>query len=125
MIFGEPTKMIEPGEGSLHDPAFGQYRKAMRLGALDHRHAPIEHRSRPVDQLAGMAAVDEYGTEHREGCKEAREHRTGAHTILNAGGMHDYREQPTLRIDRDVSLATLGFLARLISALPPLFIRSF
>ena len=102
--------MIQPGKGSLHDPAFGQYLEAVLLPALDHLQRSAKHGFAPVDELARIATIDKDELEMLEVHKQAHQKRPGAHPILDAGRIHHYRQQQSQCVYGYVALAPLVFL---------------
>jgi hypothetical protein len=79
----------------------------------------VKHIFCPVDQLACVAAIGEDSGDRVEAAEQAHQHGTGRHTVLDACRMHDHRQQVALRIYRDVPLAALDLLARVVAAPPP------
>ena len=119
VVFGEPSRPVEPGKGALDDPAPGQHLEFVRLIALDRLHVVSEHLFCPADELAGVPAIHEdlgYGV---EGAEQAHQHGPCRDPVLNARRMHNHRQQVSLRVYRDVPLTALDFLARVVTAPPP------
>ena len=109
----------QPSEGAFDDPAFGQHNELTGLVALDDFDDPAEHALCPLDELAGVAAIDVDFLEMADDAKQTNQYGTCAGTILDAGRMDDDRKDETERIYRDMLLAPFGFLARVETALPP------
>ena len=89
----------------------------MRLGSFDDGNGPAEHCLRPVDQFAGVAAIDKDGFDRGEEAEQADQDRTRRNPILNPCRMHDHGQENTLGVDRDVALPAFGFLPGIVSTL--------
>ena len=119
MIFVQATKMSEPGEGALDDPALGQDPEFVGFPALDDLQGAGKHRLYPSDESARIAAVGEDHFERTYHGKQPDQQRTCTHTVLDAGGMHAQRQYPPLGVDGDVALSAFGFFAGIEASLPP------
>src|SRR3979490_3345939 len=116
-ILGQPAAAVQPGDGTLDDPAFGQDEEAFGLvGALDDldvdpaqdfRHRLLEFR--PLITAIGIKLQQEW--KHAEQSDE--QHPSMA--VLNVGGMHDRVQQQALGVYQDMALLPLDLLARVIS----------
>jgi len=108
------AKAADPGEGSLHDPAFRQnFKTDSGSRALDNFDRPFTSSGgclcgfRPLIAAVGVDALDE----GKQTTRAAVEHQRNAVTILNAGRMHCHAQQQAERIDENVPLATRDLLA--------------
>src|SRR5574338_511055 len=119
VVLGQSARPAQPGEGAFDDPALGQHREAVRLGALDHGEHPAKHLPSPIDQAAAVAAVQKHGLQQRVTAEQPQQYGSRAHPILNAGRMHDHRQQQPQGVYRDVALAPFDLLAGIKTALPP------
>ena len=119
VVLGESPGPVEPGEGAFDDPAFGQDLEAFVVAAFDHLDGIAEHFFGSVDQGSRVAAVHEDGGDGVEAAKQPHGYGACRDPVLDAGRMHDSRQQVALRIYRDVAFAALDFLARVVTALPP------
>jgi len=117
-VLGQSAASSEPGEGSLHDPAFGQDDKAAGLiGALDDLdvHAAQNGSECALESSALITAI---GIELQKEGVEAEQgghHELAAIAVLNVGGMHDGVHQEALRVDENVPLLALDLLARIVA----------
>ena len=125
-VASEAPVAADPGERSLHDPAFRQGHEAVRVGALNDFQLPAAGRGdgrrhpRPL-----VAAVGEDGLDEGERTARGSKQLAGAVAILRVGGMDDDAQQQAECIDEDVALAPRDLLARIDAgrAKPP-FLRS-
>ena len=57
-VFTQPSRAIEPAEGTFNNPAPLQALKALSVPRAFHNHeGPLEHRRDPCNKLAGVAAI--------------------------------------------------------------------
>src|SRR5918997_651974 len=117
-VFGQAAAASKPTEGSLHNPAAFEDRKAFdRVGALDDRDGPVPKSGDGVAQLVSRIAaigkdMAQPGIEGADGGEHL--HRTV--TVLDVGGMNAQSDQMALRISDDVALASLDRLAGIKAA---------
>jgi hypothetical protein len=87
------------------------------IGAPDDLDVPLGH-DFPNGVAKQRALISAIGVEFQQERKHA-EHRRhdeyAAVAILNVGRMHDGVDQQALRVDENVALLTLDFLARVVS----------
>ena len=113
-VAGEAPVAADPGERSLHDPAFRQDHESVRVGALNDFQLPAAGRGdgrrhpRPL-----VAAVGEDGLDEGERTARGSKQLAGAVAILHVGGMDDDAQQQAECIDEDVALAPRDLLARI------------
>ena len=113
-VASEAPVAADPGERSLHDPAFRQGHEAVRVGALNDFQLPAAGRGdgrrhpRPL-----VAAVGEDGLDEGERTARGSKQLAGAVAILRVGGMDDDAQQQAECIDEDVALAPRDLLARI------------
>ena len=119
VILVEATGKSQPGKGPLDDPSFWQDDEIAGGGAFDDFNGPGKHCRCPVDQFAAMAAIGKDFPEQRNLAEQADEHRPGTDPILNTGRMDDDRQDKSQRIYGDMLLSPFGFLACVVTALPP------
>ena len=108
---------VEPPDGSLDNPAFGQHHKLPSIGALDDLH---------VDLTAGtlqsllelrplIAAVGVEFQQEREHAEQRAHEQNAAVPILDVGGMDDRVQQQALRIYQDMALLAFDLLSRIVA----------
>lgn len=83
-----PAVLAEPAEGTLHDPASGQYHEALGAGwGPDYLHAQAQHRGRQRPLVAGI------GSEHLQVRRPGlglHQHRSRADWVLHPGRLHEH-----------------------------------
>ena len=120
VVLAHSTIPADPCEGALHDPAFGQHRKADdRVGTFDDVQRPTAERFGPFDQLARVAAIGPDFFQSRINAAKFLEHELRPVAVLHVRRVyHDGQNQPQ-RIDNDVPLAAVDLLARVVAARSP------
>lgn len=117
-ILGEPAATAEPGEGSLDDPALGQDDEAPGLiGALDDLEVHALE-SAAKTSLEGRTLISAIGVElqqERIEAEQAGHDEEAAIAILDVRSMNDGVHQEALRVDENVPLLALDFLARIVA----------
>jgi hypothetical protein len=116
-ILGQATAAIEPGDGALDNPAFGQDEETLGLvGAFDDFDVePAQRPGRGVLELRPLiTAIGIELAQEREPAEQAAQQQRPAVTILNVGRMNDGMQQQTLRVYQDMALLALDLLARVI-----------
>ena len=116
-ILGEPAASIEPSEGALDDPAFGQDHKSLGLiGTLDNFSFQMRQHARQslVEFGSLIAAVGEQLFQKRKHPKQGRHDENAAIAILNIGRMDDGMKQQAQCVYKNMPLLTLDCFARII-----------
>jgi hypothetical protein len=95
-ILGEPSAAIEPSDGALHDPAFGQdHKSADPIGTFDDFNVEMRQnfckRFRKLRSL--ISAVGEQRLQKRKHPEQGRHDENATIAILNIGRMNDGVEQ--------------------------------
>src|SRR3990172_7534615 len=120
VVLTQSPVATQPSEGALHDPALGQHHEAGYLvAALDDLQNPVAQLPRPVDQLAGIAAVGPNQFEPWEASLEFGQHQLGPVAVLDVRRMHHHGQYHTQRIYDQMAFSALDFLARVVSPRPP------
>ena len=120
VIFRQAPRPVQPRKRPFHHPSLRQNHEAVQLVPFHDPPPPAEHLFRPLDQLAGVAAIGDHGLNRARLAEQPQQHRPRRHPVLQAGRMHHHRQQIALRVNRDVALATLDLLARVVAPRPPL-----
>ena len=117
-ILGEASASVQPSNRSLHDPAFGQDRKAFGLvgplddydveASADPAHAGLE--GRPL-----IAAIGVELEQKRMKAEQGRHDPDAPVAILDVARMHESVQQQTLRVYKDMALPTLDLLAGIVA----------
>jgi hypothetical protein len=125
-IFGQAAAAVEPRNGALDDPAFGQdHKSADLIGALDDFNVEMRKnlckRFRKFWSL--ISAVGEQRLQKWKHAEQCRHHENASIAILDVCRMNDSVEQETYCVDKNVPLLALDLLARIvavrINARPP------
>src|SRR4051794_39560760 len=119
-VFGEAPTSSEPCKGALDDPAPGQELEAFDPGrSLDDLDCPRPAVRECVEEL--FAAINPIGEDMFklwEAASQALQQRHSAMDVLNVGGMNIGRQQETVGVGNDMSLASMEALAGVESAWP-------
>jgi len=116
-VFGKTATAADPSEGALDDPSLGQNDEAMQLDAFDDLEFPgtgLGDRGGGFRRLIAGIGEDAF-YERVEPARAAIEHQTRTVAILDIGRVNDDIQQETERVDKNVPLATLDLLARVIA----------
>src|SRR5271165_3698979 len=117
-ILGQSAAAAEPGQSAFNDPALGQDDEAFDL-IRSFDDLDIEalqnafHRALELRPLVACVSIEL--DQEREGAKQARHDERAAVAVLDVGGVHDRVHQEALRIDKDMSLLAVDFLARVVA----------
>src|SRR5665213_3821171 len=111
VVLGKPSGPMEPSEVAFDDPAFGQDVKALSIAAFDDLDGVAEHLLGPVDQGSGVSAIGKNLGDALEPAEQPDQHGTRPDPVLDAGRMNHHGQQISLRVYRDVALATLNLFA--------------
>ena len=74
---------------------------------------------RPAHKTSGIPPVGKDQFQSPESSAQTFHQQHAAVAVLNVGGMNDQLDDQPQRVDQDMSLASLDFLARIISTVPP------
>ena len=116
-VLGEAAAAIEPGQGTLDNPAHRQHHEAVRLLRTFHNldremGQNLCHGGGELRPL--IAGIGEQL--HQEGIhpEQGREEQNAAIAILDVRRVHHGVQQQTYRVDQDMALLPLDLLARII-----------
>src|SRR6266545_3877958 len=106
-VFGEPTIAAEPGKGSLDHPTSTLWlERSEALGTGDDLDRPFAQVSERGEQLrTSIYAVGEDVAQLGEHASDDPQQRYRAMVVLHIAGLHKHRQQRTLRIGDDMTLA--------------------
>jgi hypothetical protein len=123
VILTQASVAIEPPEGALHNPTFGDDHEPLDgIGPLRHLQAewPLgPQRPHPVHRRSGIGPISPDVPEPPILMPEDLEELFRASTVLHTGGCHHHGEDQPKGIDEETTLAPLDLLARVIAADPP------
>lgn len=113
----------EPRKGPLDDPPLRNHLETARvIAALDDLHAQPTALTKARDPFNQGARVSSIGPEQSKPHERVSEHRddeTCAVAVLNVASVYDDGDDEPERVDDQVPLATLDFLARIVTARAP------
>ena len=119
IVFGKPSVLTEPGERSLNNPSLGQDDKLVRVRTLDDFDDPAVPADRPIHKLPGITAVGPDHFKAPPSRTQLLDQQLAAVTVLDVGRVNDQREDQAERVNDDMALAPLGFLARIVPSVAP------
>ena len=107
--------VTDPGEGSFHDPAFGQDDEAMQLVALDDFQLPATGLGDSIGDLRSLIAGigEDTFDEGEQAAGASIENQSRAVAILYIGRMDNDSQEQAERIDENMPLAARDLLARI------------
>ena len=122
-VLGEPPVAVQPCQRPLDDPAPGQHLEAFRrIGPLDDRDGPFTKAAQGVLELvSGVASIGEDMAQPREAPDDFSQHQRRAVAVLNVGSVDHGMNEITLGVGKDMALASLHLLARVIATRPAAF----
>ncbi len=118
-VFGEPSILAQPGERSLNNPSLGKDDKLVRLRAFDDFDDPAVPANRPIHKLAGITAIGPNHFKAPPSRTQLPDQQLAAVTVLDVGRVNHQREDQPERVNDDMALAPLGFLARIVPSVAP------
>ena len=118
-VLGQPAASPEPGKCSLDDPAFGQNDETMGrlVRTFDDLDVHLAHdgSERALEFGALITTIGIELQQERIETEQRGHHKHAAIAVLDVGSMHDGVHQEAFRIDENVALLALDFLARIIA----------
>jgi len=116
VVFGEAVVMIEPGKGTLDDPALGQNAKSRAQFWHDLQSCALsaESFSRPTHQGPGITSI---GKNHPQPAKPAGfvDDHFGPVAILDIGRLNHSHQNQSEGVDQEVALAPRHLLASIVA----------
>ena len=120
VVLAHSSVTADPGKGAFHAPSLGQHDEANGVAAsLDNVQYPPAEGLGPSNEFACVTSVRPDAFQSRIQPAEPTQHQLGPVPILDIGGMDHNCQDESQRVYHDVPLATLDFLARVISPGPP------
>src|ERR1700677_4403602 len=108
----QPAVTADPCERPFDYPPFRQYFKSGSARSLDDLHSPSAGVPYSECHLAsGIAAISKDAFDEGEQSSCSAQQMESTITVLNVGRMNDDIQQEAQRVDQEVTLATLDFLA--------------
>jgi hypothetical protein len=123
IIFTQTPVAIEPAEGALDNPAFGDDHKALDgVGTLCNLqpNGPVRPQGLdPIHQRPGIRPIRPDVPQPRKLVPDALEELLRPVTVLDASGRHHYCQDQPERIDEEVTLAAFDLFACVVAPEPP------
>ena len=119
IVFGKSSILAQPGERTLNNPSLGHDDKPVRIRSFNDFNDPAIPAHRPIHKLPGITAI---GPDHFKALPsrtQLLDQQLAAVTVLDIGGVDDQREDQAKRVNNDMTLASLGFLARVVTSVAP------
>ena len=119
VVATESAVTPKPTKCSLHHPAPRQHLEGVQVGSFYNLDRATPHFSTPVQQGSCVATVgpDVFDAPAGLLAEESREQLFGAIAVLDVGRQDHYQQQQADRVDQNVALASVDFLARVVAAL--------
>ncbi len=119
IVFGESSIFAQPSERSLDNPALGKDDKLVRVRTFDDFDNSAVPADRPIHKLSGIATIGPDHFKAPPSRPQLLDQQLAAITVLDVGRVNDQREDQAERVNNDVTLAPLGFLARIVPSVAP------
>jgi len=119
IIFAESTVFGEPTKGSLHNPAFGENLKIMKVTPLNNINNPMELLLGPRHKGTTITAIGPDQLQSRTPSTKLAQDLFAAGMVLNVRGMNDQGNNQAKRIDQNMTFTPLYLLARIVATVPP------
>ncbi len=119
IVFGEATVLPKPCKCTFYDPSLGKDDKLVRLRAFDDFNDPAVPANRPIHKLPGITAIGPDNFKAPPSRTQLLDQQLAAITVLDVGRVNDQREDQAERVNNDMALAPLGFLARIVPSVAP------
>ncbi len=91
----------------------------MRLGSFDDFNDPAVPANRPIYKLSGITPIGPDHFKAPPSRTQLLDQQLAAITVLDVGRVNDQREDQAERVNDDMALAPLGFLARIVPSVAP------
>ena len=119
IVFGKSAVLPKPRKCSFNDPSLGKDDELVRLRAFDDFDDPAVPANRPIHKLPGITAIGPNHFKAPPSRTQLLDQQLAAVTVLDVGRVNDQREDQAERVNNDMALAPLGFLARIVPSVAP------
>jgi len=115
----ESAVASEPTKGAFHHPAARQHLEGVKIGSLYDLDGAAPQSPGPIQQGSCVAAIgpDVFDSPGGDLTEEGGQQLFGAVPVLNIGGQNHYHEKQADRVDQDMPLAAVDFLAGIVTPL--------
>ena len=119
IVFGKSAVLPKPRKCSFNNPSLGKDDKLVRFRTFDDFDDPPVPADRPIHKLSGIAAIGPDHFEAPPSRAQLLDQQFAAVTVLDVGRVNDQCEDQAERVNNDMALAPLCFLARVVPSLAP------
>ncbi len=119
IVFGKSAVFPKPCKCTFYDPSLGKDDKLVRLRAFDDFNDPAVPANRPVHKLSGITTIGPDHFKAPPSRTQLLDQQFAAITVLDVGRVNDQRKDQAERVNNDMALAPLGFLARIVPSVAP------
>ena len=120
VVFGEPTILRQPAEGTLNNPAMRLNHESLSVvRTLDDLQNPAGKGGHPRDELPRVSAVGPDEPQPWERTPQFLQHPFRAVSVLDPSTVNHHRQDQSERIDDQVALAPFDVLAFVVAVGPP------
>ena len=119
IVFGKSSVLPKPGKRSFNNPSLGENNKLVRIRSFDDFDNPAVPDHRPLHKLPRITAIGPDHFKAPPSRTQLLDQQLAAITVLDVGRVNDQREDQAERVNDDMTLAALGFLARIVPSVAP------
>lgn len=119
IVFGESSIFAQPSEGSLDNPSLGKDHKLVRVRAFDDFDNSSVPANRPIHKLSGITTIGPDDFKAPPSRAALLDQQSAAVAVLDVGRVNDQCKDQAQRVNDDMALAPLGFLARIVPSVAP------
>jgi hypothetical protein len=120
-VLAEAAALAQPSERALHDPpSRDDFEAALALPLAHDLKDPAAEAACPLEELACIRPVDPDLLQAWSAIMQPSEHQASPISVWDVGAMNDRREQQTVCVYEDVTLATGDFLSGVVAVRVPL-----
>ena len=119
IVFGKSSVLPKPGKRSFNNPSLGENDKRVRIRSFDNFDNPAIPAHCPIHKLPGITTIGPDHFEAPPSRAQLLDQQFAAVTVLDVGRVNDQCEDQAERVNNDMALAPLCFLARVVPSLAP------
>ncbi len=119
IVFRQAAVFSKPCKCSFNNPPLSKDDKLVRIRSFHDFNDPAIPADCPIHKLSGITAI---GPDHFKAPPlrtQLFDEKFSAVTVLDVGRVHDQGENQSQRVNNDMTLAPLGFLARIVPSVAP------
>jgi len=119
VVFGQSAVLSKPSKRTLDDPALRQDHELMRVRPFHNLDDATVPAGGPLYKATGIAAIRPDHLETPPARAELLDQPLAPIPILHVGRVDDQRDDKAKRVDDDMALSPLDFLARIVTSFAP------